>query len=74
MRVQVACFASLSGFTPPDGRMELDAGSTPRDIIHTLGISEKDVKIVFVNGQNAHPDTRLSDNDRVGLFPAIGGG
>ncbi len=74
MRVQVSCFASLSGFTPPDGRMELDTGSTPRDIIRKLGISENDVKIIFVNGQNAHADARLSDNDRVGLFPAIGGG
>jgi len=54
--------------------MEIQPGSTARDVIHKLKIPEKDVKIIFVNGQNADPETVLHDHDRVGFFPAIGGG
>lgn len=74
MKIQVACFATLSPYAPADGYLEVDQGVTPEDILDLLGIPGREVKVIFVNGQNSGLDTTLKDNDRVGIFPAIGGG
>jgi sulfur carrier protein ThiS len=44
------------------------------DILAGLGIASQEVKIIMVNGVHAKPDRELQDGDRVGLFPAVGGG
>ncbi|MFP4109052.1 MAG: MoaD/ThiS family protein [Desulfonatronovibrio sp.] len=74
MKIQVACFATLSQYAPEDGHLEVSQGATPEDILDLLGIPRQEVKVIFVNGQNAGLQTLLQDNDRVGIFPAIGGG
>jgi sulfur-carrier protein len=74
MQIQVSCFATLSGYTPQDGRLEVEEGSTPKEVLDLLFIPREEVKIIFVNGQNSGNDVRLKANDRVGVFPAIGGG
>ncbi len=74
MQVQVSCYATLSPFSPQAGLVELPPGSTPGDLIQHLGIPMDEVKIIFVNGKNADPPTPLDDQDRVGIFPAVGGG
>ncbi len=45
-----------------------------KDVIEILNISKEEVKIVFVNGAYASMDTELKDGNRLGIFPAIGGG
>lgn len=72
--VQVRCFATLSKYAPEGNRLRLAAGSTVRDIVHHLGIPESEVKIIFIRGEQAKWESRLNDQDRVGLFPAVGGG
>jgi molybdopterin converting factor small subunit len=74
MEVQVRCFATLGKYTPADNRLRLESGSTVRDLVHRLGIPEGEVKIIFIHGEQAAWESRLSDQDRVGLFPAVGGG
>ncbi len=74
MKIQVACFATLSPYAPADGYLEVDQGGTPADILDLLGIPRQEVKVVFVNGENSGLEATLKDNDRVGIFPAIGGG
>ena len=39
-----------------------------------LGIPPEELKLVFLNGLHAGLDAALKDGDRVGLFPAVGGG
>ena len=74
MQIQVSCYATLSPYTPGEGLVDMDPGSTPKDLIQHLGIPVDEVKIIFVNGKSADPSTPLNDQDRVGIFPAVGGG
>ena len=72
--IEVRCFASLAKHTPAGGLAKLAAPGTAGDLIRALGISAGEVTIIFVNGAHATEATELRDGDRVGLFPAVGGG
>lgn len=47
---------------------------TCRMLLNKLGIPEKEVFIILVNGLNKTLDDVLADGDRVSLFPPVGGG
>ena len=49
-------------------------GTKIKEVLHRLGIPEGEVKIIMVNGKHASLDSELEGNERVGLFPAVGGG
>lgn len=75
MRISIRCYASLSRFTPAEAEAyPLEPGDTPASVVARLGIAPEDLKLVFVNGVHAQLDAVLADGDRVGLFPAVGGG
>lgn len=75
MNITVKCFASLSRFTPPDAdAYPIAAGDTAGSVVARLGIPLDDLKLVFVNGAHAELSAPLADGDRLGLFPAVGGG
>jgi sulfur-carrier protein len=74
MPITVKLFASLR-----KGRFDMDAwaftpGMTGRQIIHDIGIPEKDVRLIFINGRHASLEDRLADGDILALFPPVGGG
>jgi sulfur carrier protein ThiS len=77
MNVNLKCFADLAEryectyHTPTP--MSVADGSTVGNVIQASGISEEDVKIVFVNGKIAGANQPLQDGDRVTLVPASGG-
>jgi len=77
MRVSLKCFSTLVNPDICDFKQsttyELDEGQTLQDLVQRAGIDGKDVKIAFVNSRKAGLDTVLSDSDRVGLAPAVGG-
>jgi len=72
--IEVRCFASLAKHTPAEGHAKLVAAATTGELIRALGIPDGEVAIIFVNGAHATEATALRDGDRVGLFPAVGGG
>ena len=72
--IEVRCFASLARHTPASGHTKLPAPGTAGDLIRALGIPGEEVALIFVNGAHAAKTTALRDGDRVGLFPAVGGG
>ena len=75
MNITVKCFATLSSFQPKDEEhFPLEAGETVAGLIERLGIAPGMVAVMFVNGVHADGDRVLADGDRVGLFPAVGGG
>jgi len=75
MRITLKCFATLSRFAPPDAEaFPVAPGETPASLVARLGIPPAELKLVFVNGEHAGLDAELKDGDRVGLFPAVGGG
>ncbi|RQD68232.1 MAG: MoaD/ThiS family protein [Desulfonatronovibrio sp. MSAO_Bac4] len=74
MKIQVSCFATLSKYAPDDGNLDIEKGDTPESVFKKLSIPSEEVKVIFVNGQSSKRDTLLKENDRLGIFPAIGGG
>lgn len=74
MQLEVKCFATLSDFTPEGGVMNVEDGITIRQVLEILGVQEDDVKIMFINGKHEALDSVLEEGDRLGLFPAVGGG
>ena len=80
MRVEVRLYATLAS-ARPDLRtgepMTLELrGRTPlADLLRRLRIAPQAVHLAIVNGRLVHDHTHvLSDGDRVGLFPPVGGG
>lgn len=77
MNIGLKCFATLAEADKCDYKgstsKTLPDGSTVRKLLIQEAIHEKDVKLVFVNGQQAALDTVLHNGDQVGLAPAVGG-
>jgi len=75
MHVSIRCFATLSRFTPAEAEaFPVAQGETVAALVKRLGVPPDDLKLVFVNGGHVGLDASLADGDRVGLFPAVGGG
>jgi molybdopterin converting factor small subunit len=77
MNVDLKCFSILVN---PDTcnfnestSYDLEDGQTIEDLVQRAGIGREDVKIAFRNGRIVDLGTALSDGDRVGLAPAVGG-
>ena len=77
MKVDLKCFANLTNNSTCNYKeittYEMDEGQTVENLIQRAEIDRGDVKIAFVNSRTVDLDTVLSDNDRVGLAPAVGG-
>ncbi len=54
--------------------LEPEAMETVRDICLHLGIPTEKIKLAMVNGRSVSLDHGITDGDRVGLFPPVGGG
>ncbi|MFC2082460.1 MoaD/ThiS family protein [Candidatus Bipolaricaulota bacterium] len=80
MRVEVRLYAIFSKYAPTQragDRFDVDVADSASlsDLIERLQIPEAEVHLAIVNGLVVHDRTRiLQDNDRVGLFPPVGGG
>ncbi len=79
MIIQVKLFATL-GMYAPHGisakafKLEVEPGTTVKDLISRLKIPDEEVKIFFVNGRIMELSYCFQDGDEAGLFPPIGGG
>lgn len=74
MSITVNCFATLAHFSPPERELPAALGLTMGKLVDILNIPRDQVATVFVNGLHADWDTPVADGDRVGIFPAVGGG
>lgn len=75
MTIQVKCYATLAVHTPENSdAYPLAPGATVASVLAALNVQAEDVKLIFVNGAKAEPETVLQNGDRLGLFPAVGGG
>jgi sulfur carrier protein ThiS len=77
MKVDLKCFARLVDPGTCDFRestsYELDEGQTVEHLLEQAEINKDDVKVAFVNSRVVDLETVLSEGDRVGLAPAVGG-
>ncbi len=77
MKVNLKCFSKLvnpdtcnfNESTP----YEIADGESIENLVQRAGIAKEDVSIAFINSRIVDFDTILSDGDRVGLAPAVGG-
>lgn len=77
MKINLVCFSKLVNADTCDYRKrtvyDMADGQKVVDLVQRAGIAREDVKIAFVNSRIVGFDTELSDGDRVGLAPAVGG-
>jgi len=79
MAIEVKLSSSLraqaSGYHPLRGlKVEPRPELTVLELIISLGLPPQEVKIIVLNGKTAGRDAFIKDGDRVGFFPAMGGG
>jgi sulfur carrier protein ThiS len=73
--IEIRLYATLRCFEPPKAdRYPVASGTTVADLQKKLGIDTGTVKLIFVNGVQVEPGRVLNDGDRIGFFPAVGGG
>jgi len=77
MNVATKCFAQLAKEKVCDYRAatehQLPDGARVSDLIGHLGLSEEEIKLVYVNHVIVPRQTVLRDGDRVAFAPATGG-
>lgn len=74
--VYVRVYEELNDFLPPDRRKSrflhtLQGGETIRQLLAQLGIPERQVDLVLVNGNSVRFTRRLKDEDIVSLYPVF---
>ncbi|MCK5163430.1 MAG: MoaD/ThiS family protein [Desulfobacula sp.] len=75
IKIDLKLFVTLSKYLPQDSEcLELSEKTTVETLIADLGIPFKLVKLIFINGKRQDYKYQLKHNDRVGLFPPVGGG
>jgi molybdopterin converting factor small subunit len=73
--IDLNLFATLRSFLPDSPKtMTIPEGTCVMDLVTKFGIPEGDVKLIFINGKRELLTYALKDNDRVGIFPPVGGG
>ena len=77
MKVNIKCFSTLADSNKCDFRdsteYELKDGQTLEALVERAGIDKDSIKIAFLNNKTVGLDTVLSDGDRIGLAPSVGG-
>jgi molybdopterin synthase sulfur carrier subunit len=79
MALQVFLNATLRpyvpGYNPYEGLLlKVAPGTSVGQVMSQLGVPAREVTLIMVNGRRQAPDFILQGDERVGLFPPIGGG
>ncbi len=80
MKIELRLYASLSrvaaGVKKSGGVLEVEVkeGTTIWELLKEHEVSVEKVKLIFLNGKKEAGEKRLSDGDRLGVFPPVAGG
>ena len=74
MELQIKLFATLREGRGKVLTKEFPSPATPKLVLETLNIDEKDVAILLVNGVDGNLDQELQEGDVLSIFPPVGGG
>lgn len=75
MHIQLKFFATLAAFMPENAHQyAITAGTTVGDLLDRTGVPPEKARLIFVNSVKSDLTTPLTDGDRVGIFPPVGGG
>jgi molybdopterin converting factor small subunit len=75
-QVKVNLYATLRKYIggAPSIEVEIDPGETVEQVLGRLGVPADQTRIIFVNNRAAQLSHVLQGGERLGIFPAIGGG
>ena len=78
-KVEVRLYASLRKYHPNQGSseplvMSLDNAARLGDLLDKLKIPREEIGVLMVNGNWQKESYLLQEEDRIGIFPLIGGG
>jgi molybdopterin synthase sulfur carrier subunit len=79
MALQILINATLRnyvpGYDPHQGlSLEIQPGTSVAQVLARLGLPAKEVTLIMVDGRRQEADYILQGEERLGLFPPIGGG
>ncbi len=74
MNIEIKLLASLSLERFKTELREYPLATGVRQVVEDLGIPEKEIGIVLLNGQHASLADPLADGDSLSLLPLVGGG
>jgi len=79
VKVAVHLTATLRRYLPAGTRgdhvmLDLPAGTTVGQVVHSLRIPSELERLTVVNGRDAAPDQRLLEGDVLSVFPPLAGG
>ena len=74
--IEIKLFASLRKYLPAGSacRYPVEPGTPLSALLDRLCIPEEEVKLIFIDGVKKDVSALLHGGERVGIFPAIGGG
>jgi molybdopterin converting factor small subunit len=73
--IQIKLYANLKQFTPPSAdNYMVEKGMTIRQLLEKLKIPTDRIRLIFINNVKGELDSILKGEERVGIFPPIGGG
>ena len=61
-------------FGVPSVETEIETGQTVEEVLQSLGVPPDQTRIIFVNNRAATLAQPLQGGERLGVFPAVGGG
>jgi sulfur-carrier protein len=77
--IEVRLYATLRRHAPASSAagvfpVHMPAGNTVTELLQTINVDPAEVHLLMVNGISVTLEQILSEGDRVGLFPPVGGG
>jgi len=79
MALQVLLAATLRKYFPDYDHaagleVQIQPGTTVKELAARLNLPVADIKLIMINGRAGNWDTVLQGDERVALFPPVGGG
>jgi molybdopterin converting factor small subunit len=75
IKIDLRLFVTLAKYLPENSdSFDIPEHTTVETLILDIGIPLERVKLIFVNGKRQDSNYPLKHNDRLGLFPPVGGG
>jgi sulfur-carrier protein len=75
INIELNLFATLSKYLPGNNQFyQVHKKTSVEALIRELNIPDDMVKLIFINGKRAEKTYLLKQDDRLGIFPPVGGG
>ncbi len=75
IKIDLNLFVTLSKYLPENNDcFEIPENTTVEKLMNDLGVPTDVVKLIFINGHREEITYQLKNEDRVGVFPPVGGG